>query len=507
MPKVSVIIPVYNGEKYIAEAIRSVLDQSFQDLEIVITDDGSTDGTVSRITQFNDPRIRLLLFDRNRGVAAATNNSITHSRGELVSIIDSDNVFLPSKLEKQVDFLSKHPEIGAVFTKVRLIDDEGGPLEDPDHPYIGLFEQHNRTRHDWLRHFFFKNNCLCHPSVVIRRECYEKVGYYDRRLSQLLDLDLWIRLCLHYEIFILPEDLLEFRIRDDDSNLSGQSKEALARHDWQASQILDNYLKIPNTEELLKIFPEADKFGDSLDDELIAFYVAMLAFDGSYTPAKFWALDTLYDLLGSPVREKLTDVAGFEEIDFIRLTADPDVFDLGRKIRLQEKQIHKLDRLSHELSGVIHRQQQRIATIEKSVSWKMTRPLREIWSRLRVGWISGRFKSLPGNSSDSGILLECDRVTYSAESLDVSGWALSEKGILKIEVYYDGRFLGDASYGLERADVHLAYPHLKNSGNTGFHLQASLLDLPHRNEGQAVVLIKAVDLGNQSYEVTLPVVR
>ncbi|UCF37400.1 MAG: glycosyltransferase, partial [Acidobacteriota bacterium] len=318
MPKVSVIIPVYNGEKYISQAIESVLSQSFQDFEIVITDDGSTDGTVAAIKQFEDPRIRLLHLPENRGVAVATTSCVTAAAGELIAIIDADNVFLPQKLERQIDFLSRHPEIGAVFTQARLIDDEGELVEGDDHPYSNLFDEPNRSRHEWLRHFFFKGNCLCHPSAVIRKECYERVGYYDPRLSQLLDLDLWIRLCLAYEIHILSEPLLKFRIRGDDSNLSGQSEEAVARHDWQASRILDRYLGIPNTRELMSIFPEAVRFGSELDDELIPYYLAMLAFDGRYTPAKVWALDTLHDLLGTSMREKLKTVAGFAEIDFIR---------------------------------------------------------------------------------------------------------------------------------------------------------------------------------------------
>ena len=396
------------------------MDQTYQDFEIVITNDGSLDGSVSRIQAFDDSRILLYNFDRNRGVAAATNNCIQHARGKYVAILDADNVFLPAKLDTQVQFLEKRPEIGAAFTWVQLIDDSGRVLKDTDHPYYTLFDQPNRTRQEWLNHFFYRNNCLCHPSAMIRKECYEAVGYYDTRLSQLLDFDLWIRLCRQYEIFIIPEKLLKFRIHDDDSNLSGQSLGAQSRHDWQASQILNNYLAISSTDELLEIFPEVSRFGPQLDDDLIPYYLSMLAFDGDYTSAKLWALNTLYGLLGSPAAKKLRDVAGFEEIDFIRMTSDPDVFDLAGRVRLQGIQLHEQETLGHQQTHLIQQQQRRIESIENSWSWKLTRPLREI-------------RKLGHRLSDSkkplrSILLECDRVTYTSQSLDVSGWALSEKG-------------------------------------------------------------------------------
>ncbi len=496
MPQLSVIIPCYNGEEYISQAIQSVLDQTHQDFEIIITNDGSKDRSVRRIEAFRDSRILLYNFDRNRGVAAATNNCIGHARGNYSAILDADNLFLPTKLETQIQFLEEHPKIGAVFTWVQLIDDSGKKLEDMGHPYQTLFEQPNRTRQEWLSHFFFRNNCLCHPSAMIRKECYETVGYYDTRLSQLLDFDLWIRLCRQYEIFIIPEALLKFRIHDDDSNLSGQSLGAQSRHDWQASQVLNNYLGISSTDELLEIFPEVSRFGPQLDDDLVPYYLAMLAFDGDYTSAKLWALNTLYGLLGSAAaRKRLREAAGFEEIDFIRMTSDPDVFDLARRVRLQRSRLHKQEKISHQKTHLIQQQQRRIESIENSWSWKLTRPLRGIQNLVRG--FSG------GGRSIQNILLECDRMTYSSQSIDVSGWALSEKGIDRVEVHLNGTFLANAEYGIGREDIREAYPSIAGSQHSGFHLNLELSDPAAKDVPEQRAVIRAIDRAGEHREISM----
>ena len=495
MLHLSVIIPCYNGEKYISQAIQSVLDQTYHDFEIVITNDGFTDDSLSRIEAFDDSRILLYNFDRNRGVAAAINNCIEHARGKYVAILDADNVFLSSKLEMQIRFLESHPEIGAVFTWVQLIDDSGRKLEDAGHPYQTLFEQPNRSRQEWLNHFFYRNNCLCHPSAMIRKECYEAIGDYDTRLSQLLDFDLWIRLCRQYEIFIIPDELLKFRIHDDDSNLSGQSLGAQSRHDWQASQVLNNYLAISSSDELLQIFPEVARFGPQLDDDLVPYYLSMLAFDGGYTSAKLWALNTLYGLLGSPAAKKLRDAAGFEEIDFIRMTSDPDVFDLARRVRLQRIQLHEQEKIGHQQTHLIQRQQRRIESMERSWSWKLTRPLRGIqsqWHRL-----SG------GRGSSQNILLECDRMTYSSQSIDVSGWALSERGIDRVEVHLNGTFLANADYGIAREDIQEAYPATAGSLHSGFHLNLEISDLPAKDAREKRAVIRAIDGEGEHREISI----
>jgi glycosyltransferase involved in cell wall biosynthesis len=125
--RVSVLIKSYNHAQFVAQTIQSVLDQSFQDFEIVVTDDGSTDGTPDVIRSFADPRISLDVLPSNRGISAAMNATLARARGELVAILNSDDYALPDRLEWQVAFFDAHPDMGAVFTMPKVVDESGAP--------------------------------------------------------------------------------------------------------------------------------------------------------------------------------------------------------------------------------------------------------------------------------------------------------------------------------------------------------------------------------------------
>lgn len=252
-PLVSVIIPSYNHGNYIAAAITSVMQQTWQNVEIVITDDGSTDHTVEEIRMFNDPRIRLTVFEENRGACAAANQCIRDARGEFIAMLSSDDVFMPEKLERQVDFLTKHPETGAVFAYPMLINEQGEPFTDQTHKDARAFFVENRTRYEWLRHLFYHGNCLCHPTALIRRASYEQVGLYDPRLAQLPDYDMWIRLCKQFEIHVLPEPLVQFRIRDNQANASAARPEVIIRDMWEHGEVLRHYMTL-SPDEFQRIF-------------------------------------------------------------------------------------------------------------------------------------------------------------------------------------------------------------------------------------------------------------
>lgn len=328
MPKVSVVIASYNHEKYVAEAIRSVLGQTYQDFEIVITDDGSTDGTVAEIKKSIDPRIKLFCFKNNWGACVAKRKCLDEAKGEFIAVLNSDDVFLPDKLEKQVRFLDEHKDIGAVFSYAHVIDENGNDFTDTTHPYYDIFNRSNRTRFEWLNRFFYKGNCLCHPSVLIRNECYKSIGYYDERYAQLPDFDFWIRLCMKYEIYIIPENLVKFRVRKDKANASGQRPESIIRTSWEFAHILKNYLKVNSVDILLKVFPEAAEYKD-IDSDSIPFVLAMLAWKTGSKSHQEFALDVLAEQLSNrEIAKRLAANFGFRYIDFIGLTGRCDLYGI-----------------------------------------------------------------------------------------------------------------------------------------------------------------------------------
>ena len=182
--------------------------------------------------------------------------ALERAKGEYIAVLSSDDMFLPDKLEKQVKFLDENSQYGAVFSYVELIDEHGHQFTNKNHSYYKKFEQQNRDRYQWLNYFFYHGNALCHPSVLIRKSCYDKIGLYDERFAQLPDFDFWVRFCLNYELSIIPEKLVKFRIHSDEKNASAWTKQNIIRINNEWSLIAHHFLSIPSLTELKKIFPE-----------------------------------------------------------------------------------------------------------------------------------------------------------------------------------------------------------------------------------------------------------
>ncbi len=327
-PTVSVIIPSYNHERYVRQCIQSVLEQTFQDFEIVITDDGSSDSTVHIIKSFTDPRIKLFKHKINKGASVAANNCILNSHGKYVAMLSSDDMWFRNKLEVQVEYLETHLDIPVVFSEVEWIDETGNLLLG-NFTQKNIFNIRNRTRFEWLRHFFFVGNSLCHPSSLIRREKYLEIGLLEPSFATLPDFDLWVRFCLKYDIHILDKPLVYFRRINEWANASGANINNLIRYRYEYKQLLDHYLMIQNIHDLLKIFPDALRYGKASSD-MIPFLLSRIAIDSGTDFRMLWGLDTIRDLLkDTAMAEKLENQCGFTHQDFIQLAGECDVYKIS----------------------------------------------------------------------------------------------------------------------------------------------------------------------------------
>ena len=324
-PKVSIYLSSYNHAAFLRESIDSVLNQTYDDFELIILDDASTDNSWEIIQSYNDPRLRSIRNSYNH--ESRFSSIFADIKGEYIAIHHSDDVWQTDKLEKQTDFLDSHPEIGAVFSLVEVIDENSKPVPDHLNYLKGVFNQKNRDRFAWLRHFFFNQNCLCHPSVLIRRECYENCGLYRLGLSQLADFDMWVRLCLQYEIHILQEELVKFRILSNYRNASSPKIENRIRENFEYLQIYRNFLQLTDADEFLQVFPEAIKYknGDWFEP---AYALAMLALaDSNLPPKQLFGEQILFDLLNDPNKKlELKRFADFQASDFKKITGKTDVF-------------------------------------------------------------------------------------------------------------------------------------------------------------------------------------
>ena len=222
MPKVSIMLTSYNHQKYIRRAIDSVLAQTFEDFELLVFDDGSTDDSWSIIKSYKDKRIKAIRAETN-SAGKAIFTILRGLSGDLLAVHHSDDVWGQDKLRKQVAYLESNSDCAAVFTDVAVIDENGADFQDREHFYYNIFHQQNRTRHQWLNRFFYKGNCLCHPSALIRRAVLDEVGNYNGSMFMLVDFDLWVRICLKHEVHVIQEKLTKFTVRDNDQNMSGST--------------------------------------------------------------------------------------------------------------------------------------------------------------------------------------------------------------------------------------------------------------------------------------------
>ena len=205
-PTVSVVLPVYNRVAYVEEAVESILSQTLEDFEFIIIDDGSTDGSGDLLSAYAqaDKRIRLRRRE-NRGLITSLNEGIDMARGHYIARMDSDDCSYPQRFVRQVAFLDRHPAIGVVGSKIEFIDADGqvnGAWPMPTNP-------------DMIAWKLLFNNCLCHPSVMMRRSALAAVGGYATWAEYAEDYELWTRLLQTTRIANLPDVLLKFRRHDD----------------------------------------------------------------------------------------------------------------------------------------------------------------------------------------------------------------------------------------------------------------------------------------------------
>jgi hypothetical protein len=227
-PLVSVVMAVRNVDRFLAEAMESILGQSFTDFEFIITDFGSTDNSKSIIAKYaaTDHRIRFheipactLPVARNAGCALA--------RGEYIAIMDADDVSLPERLALEVEFMQKHPEVGALGGTVEWMDANGKPLQQMPHPF-----ENSEIQSALLRY-----SALWQPSALIRRIIFESVGGYRPAFVVAHDYDLWLRIAEHSQMANLEQVVLNYRIHPHQLSLSKREQQSMCCLAAQASAI------------------------------------------------------------------------------------------------------------------------------------------------------------------------------------------------------------------------------------------------------------------------------
>lgn len=342
MPLVSVILTSYNHASFLSMSIDSILSQSFKDFILYIVDDCSTDGSWSIIKSYSDHRIRAKRNPYNYGGGSIKSlikeKEITT---KYTAIAHSDDIWKPTKLEKQIKYMETHPDTSACFTNVELIDEENNPFNDVAHPYMNIFNCSNRTRFEWLNYFFYHGNCLCHPSLVIKTSAYDSFDLFPSGLSGLPDFCQWIRLCINGDLWVLDEQLTQFRIHKNAKNTSGNSPNQQKRLYIEDFLVLSEYLKIKSVEDFLKVFPDSQRF--LIDKKInVVFAYSQILLGSNTTPQqKLFGIKLLYKLLNNEKdRQEILSLYNYDNHQFDIDKKKYDIFSLLPKSQIQHSSLY-----------------------------------------------------------------------------------------------------------------------------------------------------------------------
>jgi glycosyltransferase involved in cell wall biosynthesis len=240
MPRVSVIMPIFKGEQYLNEALESILLQSFTDFEYIIVCDEPVPTTRQLLSRYQseDTRVRVIYHDERIGLIASLNLGCRESRGEYIARMDADDIAEPERFARQVQYLDHHPKVGVVGTQALLIDEEGTVIRSvtlPTEPVVI----------HW--HMLFEN-CLYHPSVMIRKEVLDEAGSYNEEATAIEDFDLWSRIQRIADLANLPEPLLRYRVNPGSITFNNLQTQKTTTAEIQFAEI-ERYLQRDLTEQ------------------------------------------------------------------------------------------------------------------------------------------------------------------------------------------------------------------------------------------------------------------
>lgn len=244
LPVVSVILPLFNAELFLVQAIDSILNQTIVNFELIVVNDGSTDKSLDLVYSYNDKRLIVINNEENKGLIYSLNKGIEVAKGKYIARMDADDIALPQRLQKQVDFLEENPSIALVGGYAEFIDDKGTVFQHCKVPI---------THEDIVQKIFI-SNCFIHPCVMFRASVIKELGGYRTEAIHAEDYDLWLRIIQKHNVANIPEILIQYRIH---ANQISQCKLKLQRASADKARFaaFKNYSRLYKNQNFTAIKP------------------------------------------------------------------------------------------------------------------------------------------------------------------------------------------------------------------------------------------------------------
>lgn len=341
-PLVSVVVPTYNGGDDLKKTLDSILEQTYQNMEVLVVDDASTDSTREKILAYKDTRIKPVFLEKNRLVCYAGNVGFEKASGKYIALTGHDDIWEADKIEKQVSFLEEHPSYGLCFTWVNMIDEYGREANRENDNLYKTFHNDNIGSARWSRKLIVENNFFCAPSACIRTEVLKKTGYYRYALVQLQDYDLWLRILKETDIYILQERLTRYRRTTvPGRQLSEINEKTMARDSHERQWIHDSYFRSLSAEMFVQIFGEDMRRKNACSEKEILCEKAFFLWNKGNCFAEKWFIELLED---AECRDILEREYQFGLKDFYEMNVKPMFFgevSIGM-IKRQQQFIYKI---------------------------------------------------------------------------------------------------------------------------------------------------------------------
>lgn len=376
-PLISIILPTYNRAAFLKKAIESVIKQTYSNLQLIVVDDCSEDNTRDVIRQFQDSRIEYYKLDMNRNICYALNYGLKKVRGEYIARLDSDDEFEINKLEKQMDFLQKNPEYKICFTKVSIMDENNRNINELEAEFFGLFEVTNRSQSEWLKRFFFYDNCFAHDAVLMEKSIIDDVGGYNMCYVQLQDFDLWVRIAKKYPIYILEEPLIKIRrfLNSPNENISAKNR-AMERRSGNEFVFIRRHFFDDMPEELfVQAFREYFRNSDAKTKDELECEKAFL-YDIRNPELALEKLEKLFN------EERTLGILEKQYKYFLK-----DFYEMNSNVIMnsenQRREAEEFLRVNDKLTNDNSQYQKQLTAIYASNSWKLSAPIRLIGKILK----------------------------------------------------------------------------------------------------------------------------
>lgn len=452
MPLISIVMATYNQEDFVGRSIQSVLDQTFQDFELIVINDGSKDHTGEVVRSYKDPRITYI-EQKNQGPNVTYNRGICAAKGDFICFLPGDDLYFPDKLAKQYEYICQ-VDCDIAFSWVEFIDEQDNPIKG-EHFASQYFNHPERTQAETYRWFFLKGNYLSLTTIIARRQLFEEVGLFQTTAIQLSDFDYYIRLVKRGPLPIMQERLVKYRIRSNEQNVSslGNSVRIYFENHQISQYFFDNVSE--------KLFREA--FADLLLDkdfqgsEQFELEKAFLYLKNDVLWVKSIGAEKLFTLLQDPKLLNLAETKyDFGLPEYYGLTNSLDVTNSKsyreslQLVSILQNQVEQLRNLNDSQSAELNTLRQdfvRASTDLEALKATLT---------VRLGRFAGRIfekavELFPGQAIQGNV----DQVEFTDTGrLQINGWLSCRIGVVsRVELYLGANYLGNVTYGLDRPDV------------------------------------------------------